>query len=88
VHDAQVFGERIHITLDDDSPACEERFRAALRATPLADVPVRHVQPSLEDVFIARLSGGTIASPPPGSGGAGPPSPGGFGGPSTENLNA
>ena len=57
VHDAQVFGERIHITLDDDSPACEERFRAALRATSLADALIRSVQPSLEDVFIARLSG-------------------------------
>src|SRR6185436_10127337 len=40
VHDAQVFGERIHITLDDDSPACEERFRAALRATSLADAQI------------------------------------------------
>ncbi len=35
----------------------EERFRAALRATPLADAPVRPVPPSLEDVFIAQLSG-------------------------------
>ena len=74
VQDAQVFGERIHITLDDDSPGCEERFMAALRTTPLADAPVRPVQPSLEDVFIARLSG--------------PPSPSGSGGPSRENLNA
>jgi ABC-2 type transport system ATP-binding protein len=75
VHDAQVFGERIHITLDDDSPACEERFRAALRATSLADAHIRSVQPSLEDVFIARLSG--------------PPSPpGGFGEASKENLRA
>ena len=68
VHDAQVFGERIHITLDDDSPGCEERFMAALRTTPLADAPVRPVQPSLEDVFIARLSG---APPSPPRGGAG-----------------
>jgi ABC-2 type transport system ATP-binding protein len=75
VHDAQVFGERIHITLDDDSPACEERFRAALRATSLADAHIRSVQPSLEDVFIARLSG--------------PPSPpGGFGETSKENVRA
>jgi ABC-2 type transport system ATP-binding protein len=75
VLDAQVFGERIHITLDDDSPACEERFRAALRATSLADAHIRSVQPSLEDVFIARLSG--------------PPSPsGGFGETSKENTRA
>jgi ABC-2 type transport system ATP-binding protein len=57
VRDAQIFGERIHITLDDDSPQSEARFTAALRETPLGDVPVRPVQPSLEDVFIARLAG-------------------------------
>jgi ABC-2 type transport system ATP-binding protein len=67
VRDAQVFGERIHITLDEASGASEERFKAAVRATPLADVPVRHVQPSLEDVFIAQLSG-SPPSPPRGSG--------------------
>jgi ABC-2 type transport system ATP-binding protein len=55
VRDAQVFGERIHVTLDD-SPAAEERFLAALRTTPLAGAAVRAVQPSLEDVFIARLT--------------------------------
>ena len=55
VRDAQVFGERIHVTLDD-SPAAEERFLAALRATPLGGATVRAVQPSLEDVFIARLA--------------------------------
>jgi ABC-2 type transport system ATP-binding protein len=55
VRDAQVFGQRIHITLAE-SAGSEERFAAALRATPLADVPVRAVQPSLEDVFIAQLS--------------------------------
>jgi ABC-2 type transport system ATP-binding protein len=87
VHDAQVFGERVHITLDDDSPACEERFRSALRATPLADVPVRPLQPSLEDVFIARLSAGP-PSPSRDSGETGPPSSGGFGGRGRENLNA
>jgi ABC-2 type transport system ATP-binding protein len=56
VRDAQIFGERIHITLDDDSSQSEARFRAALRETPLGDVPVRPLQPSLEDVFIARLA--------------------------------
>jgi ABC-2 type transport system ATP-binding protein len=76
VHDVQVFGERIHITLADASPAGEERFRAALRGTPLAEAAVRPVQPSLEDVFIARLSGG-------------PPSPlRGLGEASRENTRA
>jgi ABC-2 type transport system ATP-binding protein len=57
VVDAQVFGERVHVTLDEESGAIEERFRAALQGTALADVSVRQVQPSLEDVFIAQLSG-------------------------------
>ena len=76
VRDAQVFGERIHITLDEQSGDGEERFRAALRATPFAAVPVRQVPPSLEDVFIAQLSGG-------------PPSPlGGIGEASREKPGA
>jgi ABC-2 type transport system ATP-binding protein len=57
VRDAQVFGERIHVTLEDDSPQREAQFRAALRETRLADASVRAMQPSLEDVFIARLAG-------------------------------
>jgi ABC-2 type transport system ATP-binding protein len=42
-----------------DQPAADdgvERFLAALRATPLASSSARTVPPSLEDVFIARLS--------------------------------
>jgi ABC-2 type transport system ATP-binding protein len=58
VVDAQVFGERVHVTLGAGGDAAEAEFRAALASTPLASVPVRAVQPSLEDVFIARLSGG------------------------------
>src|SRR5262245_37117136 len=56
VTDAQVFGERVHVTLDGDASDVEERFTRALQGTSLAGVPVRRVQPSLEDVFIARLS--------------------------------
>jgi drug efflux transport system ATP-binding protein len=58
VVDAQVFGERVHVTLGDGGDAVEAKFRTALASTPLANVPVRSVTPSLEDVFIARLSGG------------------------------
>jgi len=57
VVDAQVFGERVHVTLDHELGAIDEGFRAALQETPLAGAPVRQVQPSLEDVFIAQLSG-------------------------------
>jgi ABC-2 type transport system ATP-binding protein len=56
VSSAQVFGERIHVTLDDMSAAGIQRFASALRATGLEDAPFRLVTPSLEDVFIARLS--------------------------------
>jgi ABC-2 type transport system ATP-binding protein len=56
VADAQVFGERIHVTLDGDSEESEQQFTRALKQTALRDVPIRRVQPSLEDVFIARLS--------------------------------
>jgi drug efflux transport system ATP-binding protein len=56
VADAQVFGERIHVTLAGDSEESEDRFAQALKHTALGDIPIRRVQPSLEDVFIARLS--------------------------------
>jgi hypothetical protein len=51
-----VFGDRIHVTLAGDSEESEERFARALTQTALAAAPIRRVQPSLEDVFIARLS--------------------------------
>src|SRR5262245_33855854 len=57
VQDAQVFGERVHVTLGDGGDAVEAEFRSALASTPLASAPVRSVPPSLEDVFIARLAG-------------------------------
>ena len=57
VVDAQVFGERVHVTLGHGGDSAEAEFRAALASTPLARAPVRAVPPSLEDVFIARLSG-------------------------------
>jgi ABC-2 type transport system ATP-binding protein len=53
---AQVFGERLHVTLDDMSAEGLQRFAAALGATPLAGAPLRVIPPSLEDVFISRLS--------------------------------
>jgi ABC-2 type transport system ATP-binding protein len=48
-----------HPARSGDTPAADggvDRFLAALRATPLASSPARAVPPSLEDVFIARLS--------------------------------
>ena len=56
VADAQVFGERIHVTLQQTTDEAIHRFTEALRATRFRDAPVRVVAPSLEDAFIARLS--------------------------------
>jgi ABC-2 type transport system ATP-binding protein len=56
VVDAQVFGERLHVTLADRSDDAVARFAEALRATPLRDASIRSVAPSLEDVFIAQLA--------------------------------
>jgi ABC-2 type transport system ATP-binding protein len=55
VVDAQVFGERLHVTLGEVSDEAVERFRQALQTTTLANASIRPVAPSLEDVFIAQL---------------------------------
>jgi ABC-2 type transport system ATP-binding protein len=56
VEDVQTFGERLHVMLAAGAPDAVDRFRAALRATPLAGAAVRSIPPSLEDVFIAQLA--------------------------------
>jgi ABC-2 type transport system ATP-binding protein len=56
VTDVHVFGERLHVTLAAASDDAVERFMRAARETPLGGAPMRPLQPSLEDVFIARLS--------------------------------
>jgi ABC-2 type transport system ATP-binding protein len=55
VLEAQLFGDRLHVRLGD-SDAAVAGFRRALGGTPLAAAPVRLVQASLEDVFLAQLS--------------------------------
>ena len=61
VDDAQVFGERVHVRLRDTADEAVDRFIAALQGTPVARAAVRPVPPSLEDVFIARLSEGATS---------------------------
>ena len=56
VRDVQIFGERMHVTLVETTDDALDRFASALQQTPLASAPFRAVPPSLEDVFIARLS--------------------------------
>jgi len=57
VSDVQVFGERLHLTVERDSDDAVAAVMRALAGTSLAGASVRTVPPSLEDVFIATLSG-------------------------------
>jgi ABC-2 type transport system ATP-binding protein len=56
VVDAQVFGERIHVTLAVTTDDAVARFRQALQETPLGGAAVRPVPATLEDVFISQLA--------------------------------
>jgi ABC-2 type transport system ATP-binding protein len=59
VSDVQVFGERLHATLPDATPADakaqRERLTTDLVAAGLELVAARSIAPSLEDVFIASI---------------------------------
>jgi ABC-2 type transport system ATP-binding protein len=56
VQHASVFGDRLHVAVDDGARRADA-VTAALRAAGLAAGPVETIEPSLEDVFIARLAG-------------------------------
>jgi ABC-2 type transport system ATP-binding protein len=55
VRDAQVFGERLHVTLDGGDDEVLAHFTANLHAAGISS-PVRSVRPTLEDVFISKLT--------------------------------
>jgi ABC-2 type transport system ATP-binding protein len=58
VVDVQLFGERAHARLAPDSPLAEaDRLTAELTRAGVVPESVRHVPTSLEDVFIARVTG-------------------------------
>jgi ABC-2 type transport system ATP-binding protein len=69
---AQVFGDRLHVWIDrGEADAAMRALSSATDAAGLTPFAVRPILPSLEDVFIARLSTagtGTAASPPTTSG--------------------
>jgi hypothetical protein len=50
-----VFGDRLHLTVDDES-VTGPRVAAALRAAGLEPGEIRRIVPSLEDVFIERIA--------------------------------
>jgi ABC-2 type transport system ATP-binding protein len=53
--DVQMFGERAHLRLRDDTPDRSDLIASALGGAGLTVTSVRPIQTSLEDVFIARL---------------------------------
>jgi len=55
VSDAQVFGERLHVTLEGGGDDVLTHFAANLQAAGISS-PVRPVRPTLEDVFISKLT--------------------------------
>ena len=57
VASAQVFGDRLHVWIDERDPAlAEQRLLGAARDTTVTPSHIRHIVPSLEDVFIAKIS--------------------------------
>jgi ABC-2 type transport system ATP-binding protein len=57
VASAQVFGDRLHVWIDhNDSHAAEQIFASAARSAGVEPTGVRAIVPSLEDVFIARIT--------------------------------
>jgi hypothetical protein len=56
---AQVFGDRLHLWIDHgDRNTATKSAHAALSAAGLTPQSVRPIVPSLEDVFIARITAG------------------------------
>ena len=56
VADVQVFGERLHLTLEGETDDAVDVLTRQIAETSLAGASVRAVPPSLEDVFIATLA--------------------------------
>jgi ABC-2 type transport system ATP-binding protein len=61
---AAVFGDRLHLTVDDATRRAPS-IASGLRAAGFEAGEVEPIEPSLEDVFIARLTSSAPAPPPP-----------------------
>jgi ABC-2 type transport system ATP-binding protein len=60
---AQVFGDRLHVWIDNsDRAAAERALHAAVSAAGVTATSIRPIVPSLEDVFIAKLATANEAS--------------------------
>jgi ABC-2 type transport system ATP-binding protein len=57
VASAQLFGDRLHVWIDERDPRMAEQYlHEAARETAINASHIRHIVPSLEDVFIAKIS--------------------------------
>lgn len=56
VAECQLFGERLHVRTDGDGTATEAGITAALRSAGFTVAGIRSIPPSLEDVFISRVT--------------------------------
>jgi len=65
VHDVQIFGDLLHLGVDN-AEAAMPALRQALESQGVEIVMLRHIEPSMEDVFI-ELSGGGRGVRAPGS---------------------
>ena len=54
---AQVFGDRLHVWIDEpDAVVAEQQLRSAAAQAAVTPSHIRHIVPSLEDVFISKIS--------------------------------
>jgi ABC-2 type transport system ATP-binding protein len=71
IEDAQVFGERVHVQVRDlTAPESMTWLGERLAAEGVAEVQIRQIPPSLEDVFIDRIRRASAAAGTAGSPGA------------------
>ena len=53
----QLFGDRLHVWIDErDAAVAEQKLRTAAQDASIAPTHIRHIVPSLEDVFISKIS--------------------------------
>jgi ABC-2 type transport system ATP-binding protein len=79
VREVEAFGERLHATIQADDPAHADalchRLAADLAAADIEVLAARAIQPSLEDIFIARIRTAGPAGPTGAAGAADPHGP-------------
>ena len=65
VASVHLFGDRAHVRTDGHDRGSADRLAAALAAAEVTVSSLREIQPSLEDVFIARLGADSRTGPQP-----------------------